>query len=203
MNDLFAFEVLVHGEALPDDIEHRLLGLPGCLTLPLPGGEHRAIRGILAAVARSGARRDGAEELHLTLVPRLWLLGKQVGSRVFQDRTVRDVVDAVLDQHRVDREWRLSARTAPRAYVVQHQESDLAFVTRLLAEEGLFYFFEHGPEPSGRLVIGDAAAAHTPLGAHHWSDSSTALRSTAPSQTLMRPRPMVMEPGGPPDDFPV
>ncbi len=58
------------------------------------------------------------------------------------------IVGAVLDEHGVKYEKRLSAAHAPREYTVQYHETDYAFVTRLMAEEGLAFWFEHASLPA-------------------------------------------------------
>ena len=64
-------------------------------------------------------------------------------SRVFQEQTLLAVVRKVLDEHKVKHSGSPSGPLVKREYVVQHQETDLAFVSRLLEEEGIGYRFAH------------------------------------------------------------
>jgi type VI secretion system secreted protein VgrG len=101
----------------------------------------------------------------LWLAPRLWLLGRGRNSRIFQDRSVPEIVSAVLGEAKVDHVFRLLNVHAPRSYCVQHEETDLRFVKRLLAEEGIFFSFEHGPGEADRevVVLSDSADLGVPL----------------------------------------
>jgi type VI secretion system secreted protein VgrG len=79
------------------------------------------------------------------------------------------MVDAVLAPHGVQRRWELTRGLPKRAYCVQYHETDLAFVLRMLAEEGIFFRFDHpevdGASPHSRevLVLGDAAEKVPPI----------------------------------------
>ena len=80
----------------------------------------------------------------LRIVPTLWLLKKRTTSRIFQELTVPAIVSAVLDESGVKYALRLLGTYRRRTYCVQYRETDFAFVERLLAEEGIFYTFDHG-----------------------------------------------------------
>jgi len=179
MNGLYAFDVIL---ALLDAgdarFEDEALGATASLALLVPDSAPQLVHGIVASVQAEGRTQRGLPAFRLRLVPRLFLLGKCVTSRIFQDMTVVEIVDAVLQQHGITRAWRLVGRHPKRAYCVQHHESDLAFITRMLAEEGIFFHFEHSPsalEPSAGaprpgagasaevLVLGDSAEVYTPI----------------------------------------
>ncbi|KYF81643.1 hypothetical protein BE20_37560 [Sorangium cellulosum] len=108
--------------------------------------------------------RAGEYVFELRLRPALAALEHREGSRIFQDRSPVDVVKAVLADAGVDRgvEWRLRHGYAPRELLCQYRETELDFVQRLLEEEGIFYFFLHGPD-GHRLVLADDPAAFAPL----------------------------------------
>ncbi|MCP3140663.1 type VI secretion system Vgr family protein [Pyxidicoccus xibeiensis] len=96
-----------------------------------------------------------------TLVPQVWRLRHRQNCRIFQGMTTPDILKKVLatagiaaDQYRVA----LSGSYEPRDYCVQYRESDWAFMSRLMEEDGIFYFFEHSPD-GHVLVMGDAASA--------------------------------------------
>lgn len=107
---------------------------------------------------------DARGDLHLyrlRLRPRLHGLAYRVRTRIFQDQSVIDVVSRVLSEAGVPSErvvWEASV-LPPREYVTQWKESELAFISRLLEDEGLFYWHEH--EVDGHtLHIADSPAAH-------------------------------------------
>jgi type VI secretion system secreted protein VgrG len=115
------------------------------------------IHGVLAGFEQHG-RGDEGVRYRAVLVPRLWRLSLNTQSRIFQELNVVDIVSQVLEEHGFepeDFEFRASARTYPvREYVVQYQENDLAFISRMLEHEGIFYCFEHRDERT-RVVFGD------------------------------------------------
>lgn len=111
----------------------------------------------------------GLARYRMVIEPWLAFLRYRQDSFLFQDMSVIEVIDSVFGdysgQGRLVPAWRWSLRDASvytrRSVVTQYEESDFDFVTRLLAEEGLFYYFEHEAadgESLGvhRMVIGDA-----------------------------------------------
>jgi type VI secretion system secreted protein VgrG len=101
-----------------------------------------------------------------TLVPRLQFLALTVRSRVFLKRSVPQIVQEVLEDNGLTKDdfsFHASARAyRTREYVVQYNESDLDFVSRLLEQEGIFYFFRQ-EEDREKLVVADHAAVHQPI----------------------------------------
>ena len=168
----YEFVVRVHTE-LDEAALVDLLGSTACLVME-PGEHRRLVHGIVRRVTLdsddSGAGRDllagtGLRGARLWLAPGLSLLGQGRHSRIFQDVTVRAIVDAILGEAELALRWRLLRAERTRGYCVQHRESDLAFVTRLLAEEGMFYWFESPPEVDGRETLGvaDHASLYVPV----------------------------------------
>ncbi len=91
-----------------------------------------------------------------TLVPRLWRLGLSVHSRVFTNCSVRDVIRDVLNDSELSGtyEFRLTHNYEAEEHICQYRESDLAFLSRWMEREGIFYYFRH--ERGGeRLIISD------------------------------------------------
>lgn len=78
------------------------------------------------------------------LVPRLWFLSQTEDCRIFQKRTLREIVAQVVEESGLPGpSFNLRGTQSPREYTTQFNESDLDFVTRLLQEEGAFYYFNH------------------------------------------------------------
>jgi len=92
----------------------------------------------------------------IELVPLLQTLAHRENSRIFQEKSVKDIIDDVLAEAGIDErvEWRLQSDYPPREFVVQYRESDLNFVQRQCEDEGIFFFFEHSPE-GHTLVLAD------------------------------------------------
>lgn len=103
-----------------------------------------------------------AERYSLTLRPWLWWLTLASNNRVFQNKSTSEIVTAIFDGHGFsDYQLKLTGSYSPREYCVQYGESDFAFVSRLLEEEGIFWFFTH---EAGKhtLVLGDSNDAFPP-----------------------------------------
>ena len=75
------------------------------------------------------------------VVPQLWLWTKKVQSRVFQHLSVPDILKQVLKGLKVTYQFQVNYH--PRDYCVHYRESDFAFASRLMEEEGIYYFFQH------------------------------------------------------------
>ncbi|MEM9754809.1 MAG: type VI secretion system tip protein TssI/VgrG [Pseudomonadota bacterium] len=98
-----------------------------------------------------------------TLRPWLWFLGKTTDNRIFQEKTVVDIVEEVFSAYpTASFEWRLQETYEPREYCVQYGESDLDFVQRLLEHEGIFYYFEH-EDGAHKLILVDAMSKLEPV----------------------------------------
>ncbi|MFY0582863.1 type VI secretion system Vgr family protein [Cystobacter fuscus] len=102
---------------------------------------------------------------HATVVPQVWRLNHRHNNRIFQQLTTQDIIKKVLETAGIasDRfRFSLSSTYEPRDYCVQYRESDWAFISRLLEEDGIFYFFEHSADMHV-LVMGDNPTACKPI----------------------------------------
>ncbi len=134
------------------------------------GGEAVPVHGIIAHFEQAG-RIANHVAYRATLVPRLWWLSLTYQSRIFQDVTVIEIVQDVLDKaapasipYRFDLVSEAVYRR--RAYCVQYCETDLDFISRLLEFEGISYFFEPFGE-SERIVFTDRQGAFRPIEGQH------------------------------------
>ncbi|MCY1080848.1 type VI secretion system Vgr family protein [Archangium lansingense] len=146
--------------APPPDVEvdeKALLGQKALLTVQLGDGTARFFNGIVSRVVRWDANQGPERQrIRVTVVPLLWTLRHTRKSRIFQELTVPDIVHKVLNEAMVEHKLSLNGEYAPREYCVQYRESDLDFVSRLLEEEGIFYYFEH-TEDGHKMVLNDAS----------------------------------------------
>lgn len=138
-----------------------MLGQDLTVRLRLESGE-RFFNGCVQSFAHTGgAGRYATYEA--VLRPRLWFLSRNRNCRIFEGRTVPDIVKEVLQDGGIgDIENRLSGRYQPWEYCVQYQESEFAFISRLLEHEGIYYHFTHR-NGAHTLVLGDGIGAHVPL----------------------------------------
>ncbi|MEZ5505885.1 MAG: type VI secretion system tip protein VgrG [Gammaproteobacteria bacterium] len=140
-----------------------LVGKAGVLTL-FDTTHPVCLHGEIAA-ATQGAVGKRFTTYHLSLRPKLWQLELRSGLRIFQDQSVPDIVKQVLEEAGIsgkDVRFEHKRTYPPRTYCTQYRESDFAFINRLLAEEGLFYFFDHSIERHV-LVIGDDNGSFKPV----------------------------------------
>jgi type VI secretion system secreted protein VgrG len=172
---LFSFTVLAL--AAPDValFDRPLLGTAATLIIQVPdsaadrasgAGARRLVRGVVASADILGtSERKGRHLVRVRVAPKLWLLKRRVTSRVFQDLAVPDIVAKVLEGWGVPLAASLARAYPKRAYCVQHQESDYAFIARLLAEEGIFFTFQHpSSAPQDAASLGSAAPETVVLG---------------------------------------
>ncbi|MCV2355944.1 type VI secretion system tip protein VgrG [Paucibacter sp. B2R-40] len=118
----------------------------------------RWFNGVVSAFGFEGM--DGRQyKYRLCLRPSLWLLTRSANLRVFQEMSVPDILTQVFSAYPGTVTRQLSATYAARTFCVQYRETDFNFVSRLMEEEGIFYFFRHS-EDKHELVIADAASAH-------------------------------------------
>lgn len=130
-----------------------LVGQPALLQLQQADGSMRPMHGRITAVEQLGSN-GGLARYRLRLQPWLAFLAQRVDSYVFHDSTVMEIVENIFaDYTGLVPEWRWSltdaSRYARRSLTTQYQESDLAFMQRLLAEEGIYYWFEHEGDADG------------------------------------------------------
>lgn len=154
---LFTLDVLSEDPSVsPDD----LLRQPVGIAIDAPGSE-RMLHGHVRRFVQQG-RSKGLTRYHMEVVPRLWFLSLSRDCRIYQEMSVPDIVSAVFGEMEVpDFQIRCTGSYPPREYCVQYRETHLEFVSRLLEEEGIFYFFEHG-EDGHTLVLADAPSAIEP-----------------------------------------
>ncbi|WP_421208653.1 type VI secretion system tip protein VgrG [Aeromonas sp. 602396] len=132
-----------------------------CELLVWYNGElQRRVCGVVSEFAQgdSGFRRT---RYQLQVKPAMWRLGLRQNSRIFQTQKPEEILSILLQEHGItDYAFALKNEHAQREYCVQYRETDLDFLNRLAAEEGLFYFheFEAGKH---RIVFADDAAALT------------------------------------------
>ncbi len=134
-------------------------GLPGGSPAGIGAGE-RQVNGLVTA-ARFLRLENRRAVYELLLEPWLTLAQRTSDHRIFQNKSVDQILREVLADYPYASEIRLFRQYPPREFQVQYGETDLAFLERLMQEWGLYYFFVHA-DGVHRLTIVDDPAAHTP-----------------------------------------
>jgi len=133
-----------------------VLGKAAAVALDVSGGDPRYFQGLIVRFAQ-GVRDDTILTYRATLVPPVWLLTKRVQSRIFQHVSVPDILKAVFAGFKVT--YKIQGSFYARDYCVQYRESDFAFASRLMEEEGLYYFFRH-TDATCEMVIANTPQGH-------------------------------------------
>ncbi|MBT2298670.1 type VI secretion system tip protein TssI/VgrG [Pseudomonas fluorescens] len=156
---LFNYELQLHSLDNAIDL-NQVLGKPMCVSLQLDGGGERHFHGIVSRFSQNVDQGQFAS-YQATLRPWLWLLTRTSDCRIFQNLTIPQIIKQVFrDLGFSDFEDALSRPYREWEYCVQYRETSFDFVSRLMEQEGIYYFFRH---EQGRhvLVLADAYGAHT------------------------------------------
>ncbi len=159
ISQLFEFRLDLLAENRRNVPFEKLLGKPVGVRIALPGGDSRCLHGIARRLSQ-GSRDHTFTRYQAEVVPSLWLLTRRVQSRIFQHESVPDILKQVLAG--LDVHFRIQGKFEPRDYCTQYRESDFDFASRLMEEEGLYYYFQHSA--NGHLmVVANAPTGHADL----------------------------------------
>ena len=163
LSQLFEFQLELfrpHAKgAIPFD---QLLGQGVTVEYDLPGGAKRHFHGIVNRLSQGHVIHLGQspEETFISyramVVPQFWLLTRKTQSRTFQHKNVPDILKEVLKG--IPAKFEIQGNFQPRDYCVQYRESDFAFASRLMEEEGIYYFFKHA-DGSHEMVLANTPRA--------------------------------------------
>ena len=165
ISDLFTYRLEMFAEAGQTIAFDKILGQSVTITVLLPDDQERYINGIVSRFAQ-GSRVEATDTDHdlvrykAEIVPAFWLLSKLADSRIFQQMSVPDILKEVLGTLNVT--YQLQGTYDPRNYCVQYRESAFHFASRLMEEEGIFYFFKHA-NGSHEMIVADNPSSHPDL----------------------------------------
>jgi len=94
-----------------------------------------------------------------TVVPWLWFLTRTADCRIYQDQKIPDIIKEVFKKHELKDFEPLSGSHSKKEYCVQYRETDFDFVSRLMEQEGIYYFFKH-ENGKHKMVLADSPSAH-------------------------------------------
>lgn len=149
------FKITLSLLSLDPDIAFDVLSRKPALLTVLGQGMNagRLFHGVVNEVRYLGAGRRFSH-YQITLVPQLWFLTQRQDCRIFQDKSIVDILTEVLDGASVtDYRFELSNTYPNQEYLLQYRETDSHFVQRLLAEHGLWYYFEHTTSNHSMVII--------------------------------------------------
>jgi type VI secretion system secreted protein VgrG len=159
MSRLFGFDAELIGRDQTCDFD-AIVGKSVTISILMSGGK-RHINGIVSRFSQSGSvGNHGSYRAHI--VPWVWFLTRTTDCRIFQNKTVPDICEKIFKEYGFsDFKFKLRGTRPEWDYCVQYRETDFNFVSRLLEEEGIYYFFEH-EDGKHTLVVADTPAEHKP-----------------------------------------
>jgi type VI secretion system secreted protein VgrG len=123
------------------------------------GSSERYFNGFVSRFAQSASGTQFTN-YQMEVVPWLWFLTRIADCRIFQNLTIPDIIQKVFQSRGYsDFKSSLTASYDPLEYCVQYRETDFNFVSRLMEQYGIFYYFEH-EDGKHTLVLADSASAH-------------------------------------------
>jgi type VI secretion system secreted protein VgrG len=146
----------------------------------------RAYHGIICRFEQIG-QNEGYAQYHAVMVPSVWRLTINYQSLIYQDMSVPDIVEDVLGNAGFQSDdYDLSSlqgtylpiNEPPREFCVQYRESDFNFISRLMEDEGIFYFFEYGEDKEVMVI----------------ADSNTVFQQTSPINEIRYEVPTGLQP---------
>jgi len=164
LGELFGFYI----EALSEDANldfDKALGQACTIRLDTFQEKERFFCGILTQ-AQWVAADEYYNNYRLVLRPWPWLLGHNAGCRIYLDKNVKDIIQDVFTKagfsNGTDFKFQTNGNYDTIDYCVQYRETDLAFVSRLMEQYGIYYYFEHR-DGQHTMVLADSYASHKPI----------------------------------------
>jgi type VI secretion system secreted protein VgrG len=156
VSSLFDFQLDLLAENGTDVAFDKLLGERVTVRLQLNDDQNRFFNGICNRVSQ-GQRDHEFTYYRMEMVPELWFLTRRAQSRIFQHLSVPDILKKVLTK--LDVSFELHGTFQPRDFCVQYRETDFNFASRLMEEEGIFYFFKH-TAGGHQMVVANTSQSH-------------------------------------------
>src|SRR5262249_13914657 len=159
ISQLFQFQLDLLAENKHTIAFDKVLGQGVAVRLSLPGGKQRYLPGLVSRIAQ-GERDQTFTRYRLEMVPHAWLLTRRFQSRIFQRLSVPDILKKLFQG--LDVAYEIQGTFHPREYCAQYRETDFAFASRLMEEEGIYYFFKHTAD-GHKMVVANTKPGHPDL----------------------------------------
>ncbi|WP_438017126.1 type VI secretion system tip protein TssI/VgrG [Sorangium sp. So ce315] len=155
MSSLFEVKLVAVSDNPDIDFE-AVIGQP--MTFTAHANRTRIWSGLCSHLQQVAVEERHLSTYELTLVPRLWLATQRRNYRMFQHKSEVDIVLQLLGEWGISPTRRLASEYKKRKYRVQYGESDYTFISRMLEDAGVSFYFDNGGE-SG-LVLDDRPQAN-------------------------------------------
>ena len=169
ISQLFSFELdfLSEDSSIPFE---KIIGQRISVTVRLQDDKERYFNGFVSRFVQTGTEKE-LSHYRATMVPWLWFLTRTADCRIFQDMTVPDIILKIFnDLGFKDVKNDLQGSWDTLDYCVQYRETDFNFVSRLMEQYGICYFFEH-EDKKHTLVLANSSSSHKPCpeqAVAHW-----------------------------------
>jgi len=155
---LFHYELDLLSEKHAIDFT-KIVGQKMTARISKPGGDTRYFNGFVSRFLQT-RKRGRLSNYRATLVPWLWFLTRTSDCRIFQEKTIPEIIMEVFrDNGYTDFQDRLKPGYRKWVNCVQYRETDFNFVSRLMELEGIYYYFQH-EDGKHTLVLVDSMSAH-------------------------------------------
>ncbi len=132
-----------------------MLNKPACLSVNHGEQPTRYFHGIVSEFGPAG-HSPLETRYRIVLLPQLAQAGLRIDCRMFFNKTAKDIIETIFNDAGVTKtDFRLYSQPTPRKATAQYNETSLHFVTRLMEEEGWYYFFEHSSDGHTLVVTND------------------------------------------------
>ena len=157
---LFNFHCDLLTEKGPVDFT-QIIGKNVTISVAQPDDTHRYFNGMVSQFAQTGSDTNFIH-YQMEVVPWTWMLTRYADCKIFHNKKVGDILEQVFqDRGFQDYKLSLNGGYSPLEYCVQYRETDFNFISRLMEQNGIFYFFQH-EEGKHTMVIADSSSIHEP-----------------------------------------
>lgn len=161
ISQIFKFDLDIMTEGDPIDF-NKIIGEQVTIRVELLDDKERFFNGFINRFAQTGSE-TGVIHYRAEMVPWLWFLTRTADCRIFQNKSIPDIIEQIFkDLGFTDYKLDLQGTYDECEYCVQYRETDFNFVSRLMEQYGIYYFFEH-EEDKHTLLLGDSPSVHQPV----------------------------------------
>ena len=159
MSRLFQFELDMIADN-PSIAAADIVGKNVTFAIELTDGSQRFFNGFVSEFV-AGDVGEGRRSYEATVVPWLWFLTQTSDCRIFQNKTVVEIIEQIFSEYGFSdfETAEIKGQHKTWDYCVQYRETDFNFVSRLMEQEGIFYYFRH-ENGKHTLVMADATSAY-------------------------------------------
>jgi type VI secretion system secreted protein VgrG len=156
---LFTYELNLLAYENDSIVFSDIVGQKVSITMSRPDGSSRYLSGYVSRFTQGDTDNRFFTHYHAQVVPWLWFLTRQADCRIFQNMAVPDIISQVFNLFDF-KDFRLALKnTYPQLeYCVQYRETSFNFVSRLMEEFGIFYYFDHSTQGKHTMVLADQSS---------------------------------------------